>query len=483
VIIFKDTGLVFKTSDVSGYLLDLIRQDLTIENPERIQNAKLQLWGWWALPTHLVCYEEQEGWIQVPRGYQHRLLKRLSEWNVSITKFDDQSRLNPVFYPQPLLELRPHQGPAVEAMLKATCGIYEAPPGSGKTITTLAAIAASGQKAVVLVNTTNIAAQWADRCESFLGFRPGIVGDGQSDTSQKVTIALVQTVTKLDEADPFFDEFGFAVLDECHHVSAPSFLKVMNSFAANYRFGVSATPDRQNGLLDLALNCLGDIIFQTTKSELAEQGFLVKPRVVKVDTDFNHPFWSTHTSGPQGNCHVPDCGEFRTHTHRSNYTTVVAELAKDTQRAMLVASKVVGEYKKGHACLVISKRINHLKLIETHVVQRLGPGFRTYMLTGKEKTEERMRVSEEAMTAPCVVFSTLADEALDIPRLDRVFLCWPTRNSSLVTQQIGRIERAHPDKVDAVVYDFVDPIPAMKSQFYARRTEVYFPSSMVLSEA
>jgi superfamily II DNA or RNA helicase len=77
---------------------------------------------------------------------------------------------------------------------------------------------------------------------------------------------------------------------------------------------------------------------------------------------------------------------------------------------------------------------------------------------------------------PGVLLSTLADEALDIPRLDRMHLVFPQRNAGLVVQQVGRVERQHPEKKDAVIYDYVDGnVGALDAQWRVRRTEVYMP--------
>jgi superfamily II DNA or RNA helicase len=78
--------------------------------------------------------------------------------------------------------------------------------------------------------------------------------------------------------------------------------------------------------------------------------------------------------------------------------------------------------------------------------------------------------------APGAMLSTLADEALDIPRLDRIHLVFPQRNPGLVTQQVGRVERKHPDKTDAYIFDYVDSnVGALEAQWKVRRTEVYMP--------
>ena len=74
-----------------------------------------------------------------------------------------------------------------------------------------------------------------------------------------------------------------------------------------------------------------------------------------------------------------------------------------------------------------------------------------------------------------VLFSTkLADEGLDIPRLDRLFLTCPIRSVNKVNQQIGRILRKFTYKEDAVVFDFRDSLVSLaESQYHTRLKQVY----------
>jgi superfamily II DNA or RNA helicase len=97
-------------------------------------------------------------------------------------------------------------------------------------------------------------------------------------------------------------------------------------------------------------------------------------------------------------------------------------------------------------------------------------------LTGSDTNEERDRVVAAIYSYPGILLSTLADEALDIPRLDRIHLVFPQRNPGLITQQVGRVERKHPDKTDAYIYDYVDgQVGALEQQWKTRKLEVYLP--------
>lgn len=450
--------VVFPCADLPVSVVGRIKTELLIENPVRIEQQKQKIYGWQNLPQYIQLYEERQGWMKVPRGYLPEL------WALRFALpivLEDNTVSWPHLHDFPGMDtedLREHQREAVRAILNNAQGIIEAPTGSGKTVTALAAWQVTGERGVIVVDKTNIVTQWVERCEHFLGFTPGIVGDGQWDQQQPLTIAMVQTLCKLPADDPFFNDFGFACLDECHHVTADTYLRVMESFTSRYRIGVSATPDRDNGLVPVALAVLGPVIHSTPRDRLEKLGLLMKPTVHRIETSFQFSYWGTHTANPGQDCDKPDCARRDKHGHRNNYAQMLKALVEDDERNELIIRRVLDN--KDHRNLVISKRLGHLDRLQ----QLLDGRLPSVMLTGRESTEERAEAVRRAAEGPCVVFSTLADEALDIPELDRIYLTWPTKSTAVINQQIGRIVRPAEGKTDALVYDFVDSVGPMYRQ-------------------
>lgn len=457
-----------------------VKKTLSIQNPERENARNQKIPGWFNIPEKIFLYGEDSGELIIPRGIFDHLQDYFLHLGLDVN-YDRKLVSVNAEIPSMAGGLRPHQTKAVEAICLSETGIYEAPPGSGKTVTTLAAISRLQQRSLVIVNTANIASQWADRCERFLGFRPGVIGDGQWDESKPITIALNQTlasrIDKLD--DSWFGSWGFVCLDECHHVTANTFFLVMNSFPSRWRIGVSATPDRDNGLIEVAHSVLGPVIHKTEKQGLIEAGFLIKPKVVRVLTNFQFDYISTHYA--DNSCEFPGCTKIGKHRHQNNYQQMLKALAENDSRNSLIATKIRSNFDSSN--LVLSKRIDHLHRIRNEVMKLdVFDPQRLFMLTGSETTDERMRVAEEAESGQCVIFSTIADEALDVPRLDRLYLVWPTKNSAVIRQQVGRIERFHQQKKSAVVYDFVDrDISPLHQQWIKRSIEVYASDGLSIS--
>ena len=68
-----------------------------------------------------------------------------------------------------------------------------------------------------------------------------------------------------------------------------------------------------------------------------------------------------------------------------------------------------------------------------------------------------------------VCATSLADEGLDVSRLERLVLATPARAEGRTIQRLGRLMRPHPGKRTPVLYDLVDNIPLARRQFAARK--------------
>lgn len=375
--------------------------------------------------------------------------------------------------------MRPHQEDQVRAIMEGEQGIIVAPPSSGKTITVLEASRRLRQRTLIIVDRINVARQWQEAWNMMTGGTSVIYGDGVSVKGLKgvpstvsedthISIVLQQSLNKLTDQEIRDLCFGFVCLDECHHVSASSYIKTVGNMRAKHRIGVSATPTRNDGLELVSQLILGPVLHRITSDSLEHSKFLMKPSIRRVETRFNHPFWSTGKVMAEQKCPVPRCKKQGTnHYHKNNYGNVIAKLVEDDYRNGEIVREIVSY--RDNTNLVVSDRLEHLdRLYHLCASESLLDPERLYMLTGRETSKERDEVYRLAGYGSCVIFSTIAKEALNIPRLDRLHLAWPIKKEHLLEQQIGRITRAHPDKRDAIVIDYVDECPVLKTQSFSR---------------
>lgn len=459
-------------------LYNEITAALRFPNRERQNARRERRYGWRDMPTEIELYAHDGPTLVLPRGFLWQFREGLRELGHDLELRDERGGERVLSVAQPI-SLRPHQGPAAAAILAAQDGIYQAPTGSGKTVTVLEVVRrACMAMNIVVVDKIEIAEQWADRATQYLpSYEVGIIGDGTWD-ERRLTIATQQTLySRMDDLDldGWWGRWGLACLDECHRQTAATFQEVMSRFRGRYRFGVSATPQK-TGDFEYAEAVLGDIVHATPLEPLRVQGVLVKPTIRIVETGFYFAFHSTFTAPPgtkKGQCKVSDCEKAGRHMHRNNYQSVVRALKEDVARNELIVRRIFAE--QGHRQLVVSPQKGHLEIIAGMLAKKQF-GEPVYWLTGKETRKQRRRVVEAVTDHPCVVLSTTAFEALDVPLLDRGHLVWPTANADLVRQVVGRFVRAADGKEDAFVNDYADPlVPVFGKQLSQRLYGCYYP--------
>lgn len=462
VKIIVDHRLRVDPGELPDELQSALLEALEIPNLERENAKKHHVYGWQQMPETLPMYRlEEDGHLSIPRGFQKQLISGLGDSGLDVD-IVDKTEQSKVFPYKTKIVYRDHQEESVNAILNSRMGIYKAPPGSGKTATVLAAGRASKARCLVVVNNIEILNQWQDRIKQFHELTSkehvGRIGGGKFEVGYYWTIATAQTLySRYDqlEEEGFFDQFGFVCLDEMHHCTADTYNSVMDRFSSKWRIGVSATPDK-TGDFKLAEMVLGPIIHTTKHKGLIEKGYLIEPEIVKVKTDFKFNFRGTTSRWS-----------------RSNYPDLLKSIIADEKRNQAIVNAIKGE--EGHHCLVLTKRLEHIEILKA-MLEEVGYSYPVTTLTGKDKAAHREYVVDLLNREPCCVFSTLADEALDAPRLDRGFLVYPQKNVGLIEQQVGRFERAHPDKQDAKVYDFVDlNVKPLQVQWRSRLYGYYRP--------
>jgi superfamily II DNA or RNA helicase len=133
----------------------------------------------------------------------------------------------------------------------------------------------------------------------------------------------------------------------------------------------------------------------------------------------------------------------------------------------MIAKVADREIQEGNSVLVLSRRIEHLERIAEEMREPCA-----ILAAARVTKKERDRILAAFRTGEirCVLATQLADEALDVPRLNRVLLTHPGKHEGRIIQQIGRALRKFPDKDDAIVYDFVDwNVHVLRRQWDARK--------------
>ena len=425
----------------SSDLVAVLKKDLTIPNPKYQDAKKYGRWIGKRLKPFLYYYTEGKEGLVFPRGFAARAVslcrKVMPDRNLEIN--DRRVEMAPVDLAF-TGELRPYQEAAVQAILKRDFGVLESGTGSGKTVIALAVIARRRQPTLVVVHTKELLYQWAERVETFLGQKAGLVGDGHFEPAQ-VTVAIVNSARK--RLPELIDLFGHICVDECHRVPASLFTDVLSIFPCKYMLGLSATAFRRDGLTKLIYMYLGDRAHQVDQERLHDSGAVLRPELIQRPTGF-------------------------TFCYRDNYQKLMSSLTRDEARNRQIADDVAGEVaRQSGTVLVVSDRVEHCETLAALLEERR---VKAAVLTGRLATDQRAAIVEAVRQGKVqVLVSTvqLIGEGFDCPDLVILFLTTPIKFTGRLLQVVGRILRPAEGKQPRV-YDYADPVGVLQASAHAR---------------
>lgn len=380
-----------------------------------------------------------------------------------------------ITYPVPEgYEDRPYQEEAVNAATRRGFGIIRVATGGGKTYIAGRIMEALSYNSLFLVHTKDLLYQAIEMFSDMFGAHMvGQVGDGEIDLEAPITVATIQTVSRAmgigytnawgDEDDDWHDEKtqvlngkealveflldkSVVFMDECHRVAAPIATEVLRKLEKpRYRYGLSASPWRDDGA-DLALEAsFGPVIFDINASTLADQGFLVAPIIRFLD--------------------VPSASYARGTPYNQVYKEYIVE---NEDRNQIGVNAAVSMVHRGKPTMILVRHIKHGKIVQEMVSEALGTWVP--FLSGKDSSLVRNRTISDIRTGKIglMVASTIADEGLDIRPLSGLVLLGGGKSSVRALQRVGRTLRPWPGKENAEIIDFNDRCLYLLKHSYAR---------------
>lgn len=341
------------------------------------------------------------------------------------------------------------QTKCVQAMREHKQGTIHRQPGTGKTQIALYFAATIGTRTLVIVHTEDILQQWLTYAQNAI---PEMDIDIErrshyADGAQLV-ISTVQTLFRRDYPIEWYRQFGCTFLDECHHGSARTFDEIIQNVTSRYLFGLSASKTRADKMENLVRYNFGPIIH--------EQKFAspIPVTVERIRTNFRP---GAAITGPLW-------------LRRKRWHSMINRLTTDPKRNAQIAKWVSKCLSEGRSTLVLSRRIEHLQLIQKEIDRR---GYDSVILAAKLLPKrERKQMVEKFRNGEikCVLATQLADEALDVPILSAIALTYPSKHTELILQQVGRALREYKGKENAVIADFADlNVKSLRSQWHGRR--------------
>lgn len=410
---------------------------LTLPNPDFY---KLQNMGKWTgnTPRDIVLYERVGDTLILPFGCIAGVRARL--------KGDTPVRLDfaPIrpFNYQSHINLYPYQETAADMAHTQRNGVVVMPCGAGKTQTGLELVSLVGGRALWLTHTQDLLNQSMARAKSVFGCSAesyGTITEGKVNIGKGLTFATVQTMAKIDLTDLKY-AFDCVIVDEVHKaVGAPTkvmqFYKVLSALSCRYKYGLTATPERSDGLEKSMLALLGGICVDVPKETVAHTTCPVKVQMIQTD-------------------YFPSMDIVLAGDGTLNYARLVDDLIRDEDRFKFVLNNIPHD---AGGVLVLANRVEYLmKLCKAYGGNTLCISGMGNSKAAKEERKEALRKLNEGEIDAVFATYQLAKEGLDVPNLRYVVFATPEKDSTTVTQAAGRVGRRAEGKEYGTVIDFED---------------------------
>ena len=504
-----------------------ITKRLTVDNPEYVKQKK-RGFKCWGIDPKIRLYSEVNGQLVLPRGFYEELINLVIHWEYKVSWLVQDGTLQDFGAWNDKYAIREAQKPCLRS-IRGKDGVLVAPAGSGKTIMGLRTIYDMDLPSLWITHTIDLLEQTTAKaydCMPNIG-KIGRIAEGACDWGDgKLIVATYQTLMNNDNLIRSLNTYiGIVVVDECHHVSSECFSEVVNKLTARYRLGLTATPDRKDGMEVMMYATIGPKLYQIDRNELYSQGRLIKPEIKFIYTDFDYDLASQ----------VSESGAVDAGGEEIVYHELMQALINDEQRLQFVVSNILAQ--KGYQLIIsdsipychkiYDKLIESLGVVSSQIAVVHGTLQRTKRLTARGEadamqqiqdgkainakydakakrwkvqvvqyddatykrwnipTAERKRIMQDAADRKIdilIATGQLVQEGVDLPHLNHGHLVTPKNgdkdgksNGIPIEQGIGRIMRPDhlvPNKT-AVWWDYVDYNVGIFNSQYSSRRKVY----------
>jgi superfamily II DNA or RNA helicase len=427
------------------------------QNPDfyQAQGMRLSTYG---KPRIISCCDDFPKHLGMPRGCIDELTTLLESLQIKTNLTDERfagTRLDVQFQGA----LRSEQQQAADSLLQHETGVLAASTAFGKTVVAAYLIVQRQVNTLVIVHRRQLLDQWVQALSQFLGISPkdiGQFGGGKHKPNGNLDVAMIQSLIQKGVVSDIVGNYGYLIVDECHHISAVSFEQVVRQSKAKYLTGLSATVTRKDGHQPIIFMQCGPVRYKVNDRDQANK----RPfdhKVIVRPTKFQLP------------SHLQNIAA-------QSIQEVYTWLEKDNDRNQMIVSDVVAAVQANRFPVLLTERREHLETLVELLAKRVAHIF---VMKGGMGKKQRKLLADQIASLPAdqsrVILATgrYLGEGFDDERLDTLFLALPISWRGTLTQYAGRLHRLNAAKKEVVIYDYVDFEVPVLARMHGKRRASY----------
>lgn len=419
-------------------------------NPKFYELQKLRMPIFYeTTPRIISCFEEGDTYLVLPRGCMDKIKEICKASKVKLILKDKREKGTPTDY-KFIGTLDKKQEKAMNQLLLHDIGVLSAATGFGKTVISAKIISELKTNVLIIVNRNNLLEQWKEKLSYFLGISKkeiGQIGGGKENLNGKLDIASFQSLYKRENLDELVKNYGLVIVDECHHVAAFSFERVLKSMRAKHVYGLTATPTRKDGWHKIIYMQCGDIRCRVNNKDSKSS-----KKVIVRKTNYRYaPLEEMETI---------------------SFSEILNDMSHNELRNSIILQDVKQSVADGRIPIVLTERLEHLNILKQKLEELHVPVVIYKGNMGKKKTKEMQEIIQNAdknqQTRIILATSSSIGEGFDDSRLDTLFLTMPVSWKGRIIQYVGRLHRNHKDKEELIVYDYLDNMRILERMYYKR---------------
>ena len=398
-VLIRSNMLYIPLSGFSAKAINHLKRIASFKNPEFYARQGMRL-STYNIPRIISCADMEEDYIALPRGCEDAAVTLLKDNQVSY-RIEDKTNHGKNVTVRFKGELREEQKAAIADLTAHDNGVLNATTAFGKTVTAISLIAERKVNTLILVHTKALLDQWKSRLEEFLeidftkedlpkkrgrkkDFSPfGTLDSKGNSLHGRIDIALMQSCLEDNGVKPFVRNYGMLIVDECHHVSAVNFERILKYANARYVYGLTATSIRKDGHQSIIFMQCGPIRYSAdAKAQMASQTFarLLVPRFTSYRELTDDKF---------------------------TYARMIQKMAEDENRNNLIIDDVRKALTEGRSPIVFTNLTAHAETLANalalhckHIVTLIGSE------SVREKRQKMELLQNISPTEPLVIVAT-----------------------------------------------------------------------------